>query len=56
MAERQISVNGRQVNIKAKEMLDWMHNTAENPDAIIVDSSDYNYSGLDQIKAGKSSK
>ena len=48
-------VNGRQVNIKAKEMLDWMHNTSENPDHIEVDSSDFKYSGLEQIKAGKPS-
>ena len=46
-------VTGRQVNLKAKEWLDWMHNTADNADAIVVDSSDYTYTGLDQIKVTK---
>ena len=41
-------VTGNEVNKKAKEMLDWMNND-QNPDHIITDSSDYVYSGLEEV-------
>lgn len=46
-------VTGNTVNAKAKEMLDWMNND-ENPDQIITDSSDYVYSGVNEISINKS--
>lgn len=41
-------VASSEVNKKGKEMLDWMNNT-QNPDRIVHDSSDFAYSGLNDV-------
>ena len=44
-------VKGDEVYKKANEALAWMNNE-ENDDQIIIDSSDYKYTGIDKIKTG----
>ena len=47
-------VKGDEVYARAALALDWMNNE-ENDDQIIIDSSNYKYTGLDTIKTGSSS-
>lgn len=41
-------VTGNAIDAKAQEHLDWLHN-AENPNKIIVDSTEFKYTGIDSI-------
>lgn len=45
-------VKGDAVNKAAKEVLDWMVND-ENPDHVVLDSSNYHYTGIEAVKVNK---
>ena len=45
-------VKGEKIYQKAKQMLDWMNNS-ENPDKLIVDSNNFEYSGIEKINVPK---
>lgn len=47
-------VTGNTINKKAKEVLDWM-NSSENPNKLILQSQNFDYTGTENIKAKKSS-
>lgn len=43
-------ITSNEVDRKAKEYLDWLNNPS-NPDHIVVDSTEFAYTGVDKIKA-----
>lgn len=49
-------ITGDPVNARAKKVLDWINNTQSNPNAIIKNSNDFMYTGIEKIGAEGRSK
>ena len=45
-------ISSNEIDKKAQEYLDWLH-SAKNPSRIIVNSSEFNYTGVDQLNPKK---